>query len=105
MQYEKCMARSAFKEPMQRINEHYMRLDMLVKMMQHGVTNIYNENKNKMIATVSKLDSLSPLKTLTRGYCITQANGKIVKSVKEIAPQQEISLRFIDGERNAKVLD
>ncbi len=72
MRYEKCMASRAFKEPLQRINEQYIQVDMYVKSLQNSIINKYKDKKNEMITLVSKLDSLSPLKTLTRGYCIAR---------------------------------
>ena len=101
MRYEKCMASRAFKEPLQRVNENYIRLDMYVKSMQHSIINKYKDSKNKMLTLVTKLDSLSPLKTLTRGYCIAQKDGKIIKTIKKIKKDDEINLKFIDGQTKA----
>ena len=57
-----------------------------------------------MVSAISKLDALSPLKTLTRGYVITQKEGIIIKSVNDIEKDDEIELRFIDGTKNAKIM-
>ena len=104
LQYEKCMARRVFKEPLQEINEKAIRLDMIVKNMQHHMVNSYKDSKNEMIKLVSKLDTLSPLKTSTRGYSITQKEGHIVKSVNDLEKDDEIDLRFIDGNKKAKIM-
>lgn len=104
LQYEKCMQRRVFKEPLQEINEKTMRLDMIVKTMQNSVINTYKDSRNEMMKIVSKLDTLSPLKTLTRGYCIVQDGNKTVKSVKDLSQGDEISMRFMDGEKKAKVI-
>ena len=105
MRYEKCMASRAFKEPLQRVNEQYIRVDMLVKSLQNSVVNKYKDRKNELLTLIAKLDSLSPLKTLTRGYCIVQSEGKAIKSVKDIKMDEEIELRFVDGKKKAKVLE
>lgn len=104
LQYEKCMARRVFKEPLQEINEKIIRLDIIVKNMQNSMVNRYKDSKNEMIKAISKLDALSPLKTLTRGYVITQKEGSIVKSVNDIVKDDEVELRFIDGTKNAKIM-
>ncbi len=101
MRYEKCMASRAFKEPLQRVNENYIRLDMYVKSMQHSIINKYKDSKNKMLTLVTKLDSLSPLKTLTRGYCIAQKDGKVIKTIEDVKKDDEINLKFIDGQTKA----
>lgn len=104
LQYEKCMQRRVFKEPLQEINEKVIRLDMIVKNMQNCIINRYKDSKNELIKAISKLDTLSPLKTLTRGYVITQKEGTIIKSANDIAKDDEVELRFIDGTKNAKIM-
>ena len=58
-----------------------------------------------MVELITKLDTLSPLKTLTRGYSLaTDINGKIVKSSKNLHKDDELILRFQDGKTNVKVI-
>ena len=104
LRYEKCMNSRVFKEPLQKINEKYILIDMKVKTMQNSISNIYNSKKTNMIKHIAKLDALSPLKTLTRGYSIVQSNGKIVKSVSQIKKDDEVDIRLIDGKAKAKVM-
>ena len=104
LRYEKCMNSRVFKEPLQKINEKYILIDMKVKTMQNSISNIYNSKKTNMIKHIAKLDALSPLKTLTRGYSIVQSNGKVVKSVNQIKKYDEIDIRLIDGKAKAKVM-
>ena len=104
LRYEKCMQNRAFKEPLQKINEKYIQIDMIVKRMELKATDKLNKSKNQAATVISKLDALSPLKTLIRGYSITQFNGKIVKSSKELNKDDEVSIRFTDGEKMARIL-
>ena len=104
LRYEKCMNSRVFKEPTQKINEKYMLIDMKIKSIQNSIIRIYNEKKISMIKEIAKLDALSPLKTLTRGYSIVQLNGKVVKSVDQLKKDDEIDLRLIDGKAKAKIL-
>lgn len=104
LKYEKCMATRAFKEPLQNINEQYIRLDMNVKTIQNAITLKLKDNKNKAVTAISKLDTLSPLKTLTRGFCIAQTENKIIKSIKDIKKDDEINLKFTDGQKKARIL-
>ena len=60
--------------------------------------------KSNFQKIVLQLDTLSPLKTLTRGYCVTESDGKIVSKVKDLKKDMEISLKFQDGNAKAKVL-
>ena len=104
LRYEKCLNSRVFKDPLQKINEKYMLIDMKVKTMQNRVTTICKDKKTNMVKLISKLDALSPLKTLTRGYSIVETNGKIIKSVQDVEKDDEIDIRFIDGKTKAKIM-
>ncbi len=104
LRYEKCMQSRAFKEPMQKINEKAIQIDMIVKNMQLKMSERLNKSKNEAATIISKLDALSPLKTLSRGYCITELDGKIVKTVKNLKKDDEINIKFTDGEKLAKIM-
>lgn len=105
LRYQKCMASRAFKAPMQKINEQYMILDKIVKNIEFIISTRLKDEKTKMIKAISKLDALSPLKTLTRGYVIVQKDGKILNSVKELRNGDKINLTFKDGSKNAQLID
>ena len=104
LRYEKCMANRVFKEPLQKINERYVLIDMLVKRMQSSVTNNVKDKKTKMVELITKLDTMSPLKTLARGYCLTEKDGKIINSSKMLKKDDELVLRFQDGNSKVKVI-
>ena len=104
LRYDKCMSSSVFKEPTRRIQENYIKIDSYVKQLENVINKIKKKNKNKYIELVSKLDTLSPLKTLTRGYSIIEKDAKIVKSVADLQTEDEVSIRLKDGEKQAKIL-
>lgn len=104
LRYEKCMNSRAFKDPMQKINEKYMLVDIKIKSIQNSIINIYKDKKNNMMKNIAKLDALSPLKTLTRGYSLIELDGKIVKSVNELKKDDEIDIRLVDGKAKAKII-
>lgn len=104
LRYQKCMASKVFKDPMQKINEQYMILDKIVKNLEYKIQSKLKDERTKMIKKVAKLDALSPLKTLTRGYTVTQYKGKVINSSKTLKPGDEIELTFSDGKNNAKIV-
>ena len=104
LRYDKCMSSSAFKEPTRRIQENYIKIDSYVKELENVINKIKERNKNKYIELVSRLDTLSPLKTLARGYSIIGKDGKIVKSIKELQEKDEISIQLVDGKKQAKII-
>lgn len=104
LRYEKCMTRRVFKEPLQKINEREMNLDVKVKELVTNINNKMNKFNLELVENASRLDSLSPLKTLSRGYSITEKDGKIVKKAADLKKDDKVSMRFTDGSVEAKVL-
>ena len=104
LRYEKCMSSSVFKDPTRKINENYIKIDTYVKQLENLINKVKEKNKNKYIELVSKLDTLSPLKTLTRGYSIVEKDGKSIKSILELQKDDEISIRLNDGKKQAKII-
>ena len=104
LRYEKCLNSKVFKEPLQKINERYMMLDIKVKQMESYINKKYINEKAKAIKLIAKLDALSPLKTLARGYSIITLNGKTIKEAKYLKKDDEINIKLFDGQVNAKIL-
>ena len=104
LRYEKCMSSRAFSDPLKNINDSYMLVDNFIKRLQSQIENKIKIEKQEAIKLISKIDALSPLKTLTRGYSITSKNELVIKSVKDIEKNDEIDLRYIDGLAKAKIL-
>lgn len=63
-------------------------------------------SKQKYISLTAKLDALSPLKVLTRGYSMVQTDtGMIVRSVQQLRCHESVNIRFSDGCVAAKIID
>ncbi len=104
LRYEKCMAQRVFKEPLQKINEKAILLDTLVKSLANSTRLKINDCKKEFIEVATKIDSLSPMKTMARGYSIVEKDGKIVKKVDDVQKDDELSIRLSDGQITTKVL-
>lgn len=104
LRYEKCMSSFVFKEPTRRINENYIKLDSYIKQLENLINTKNEKEKKRYVELVAKLDTLSPLKTLMRGYSIAEKEGKIVKSIEELKKDDNIDIRLTDGKVQAKVL-
>ena len=103
LRYEKCMMNKVFRDPLQNIHDKYLKLDIINRSLQNSINNKVQNSKSEMIELITKLDNLSPLKTLTRGYSIIEKKGKVVKSVKDLNSDEEINIRLIDGNTKAKI--
>ena len=104
LRYEKCMNSRVFKEPTRNINDNYLRIDNYIKRLENTIKIKQKEEKTKYIELVSKLDTLSPLKTLTRGYSLVEQDNKIIKNSKDLKTGDKVNIRFADGEKQAEIL-
>ena len=103
LRYEKAISSSVFKEPLRRINDNYLKVDTYIKQLESIIKEKEKAKKTKYVELIAKLDTLSPLKTLYRGYSITEKDGKIVKSKEELTKGDIVNLKFIDGKKQATV--
>ena len=120
-------SRNIFKNPMTIYQTKEMIFDNLFERLKHSTINLVNlkskklielkssyilkspykilDNKaNKYLNLVSKLETLSPLLTLQRGYTITKTNDKIVDSIKRVKKGDTLEINFKDGKIDTKVI-
>lgn len=105
LRFEKCMNSRVYKEPLQRVNDGYLLVDKYLKLLENSGIKKIKDCKLLMTKNVSKLDALSPLKTLARGYSITslKESKKLVKSIKDIQTGDLLEIRVEDGAFEASV--
>ena len=104
LRFEKVMNSRAYKEPLARINDYYLQIDRYMKAIENSSIKKIKDCKLEAAKAMTKLDTLSPLKTLTRGYCLTESDGKVITKAKELKTGMEVDLRFQDGNAKAKVI-
>ena len=81
-----------------RLNRRRMMLDSLSTDMQHSIHNLLNQRKAKADLLRHKMEALSPLAVLDRGYSIvTDKDGRTLKSVSQAKAGDNITIRLSDG--------
>lgn len=85
------------------INIRKNELDMLSADMIKAFKAILSENQREFVALSAKLDALSPLSVLSRGYSIVQNKNKVIKSAKELNIGQNIMVKLSDGKAECEV--
>ena len=83
LRYEKCMKSRVFTQPLQKIQEQYMVIDNKIKTMEYSIMQKLQKEKANTQKLILKLDTLSPLKTLARGYSIVLKQKKVIKQDKK----------------------
>ncbi len=95
---------TVLKNPMVKVEDNRIYLDSLYKNFENAFQGILNEKKQSLALNASKLDALSPLSSLQRGFSVTKDTaGKVVKSVGQISDGDEITVLVSDGSLLADV--
>ena len=71
--------------------------------MTNEIKKKYEQEKSNYIELLAKLDTLSPLKTMARGYTIVQKDGKIINSASKLNKGDILELKFFDGKKLAEI--
>jgi len=88
----------ALTDPMTPINDRRMTADMLHERLVRAEENILQMKKADMAREAGKLSALNPLSVLSRGYsAVYKDDGKLVKSIDDVAIGDEISFKTIGG--------
>lgn len=109
----------SLKSPIDYINQNRLRTDNAMQKISNILTETVIRNKNKtenyerkiislaensfsekvkkLAVNVAKLDALSPLKVMTRGYSVAQGKCGILKSVTDAKEGDEITVKLADG--------
>ena len=104
LRYEKVLNSKVYKEPFQKVNDYYMEIEKYLKIMENSCYTKFKDAKILSTKLISKLDALSPLKTLTRGYCLVEKDNRIIAKATELEQNMIIDLRFQDGDVSAKII-
>ena len=81
-------------------------LELLKNRMIAAENQIISRNNQRYIGLTAKLDAMSPLKVLTRGYSMAQtAEGIVIRSVHQVEAGERIHVSFSDGMISATVMD
>ena len=90
---------------LQRIEDLTRRLDELETSAARAIRNRLERARRQLDAAAARLESLSPLAVLGRGYSLTQrtADGRMVRDAAELAIGEQITTRLARGEATSRV--
>ena len=94
----------AMRAPAAVIAEKQMRIDELAVRMHNAMDKQMQSRAQGLAANIGRLEALSPLAVLSRGYAVTyREDGELVTSVEPIKEGQGITVRYQDGSVDARV--
>ena len=85
------------------INNIHHKIENNSFLLEKNFKNKFKQNQDQLYYIISKLNALSPLKTLERGYAIVSKNNKNITSIKNIKNKDKIEVRLKDGTFQAVV--
>jgi exodeoxyribonuclease VII large subunit len=102
---ERLTGSIVFQQPYNRVYQERMRLDILNKSMLKALQKNKEASRAKLAMLAGKLDTLSPLTVLARGYSVVKLkrNDNLVKSVKDVMHGDEIEINVADGKIDCTV--
>ena len=88
----------SLRSPDQYLQDRKKSLNLLSGKLVSAQSDLLHRYKQRFVADTAKLDAMSPLKVLARGYSMAKTeDGKILRSVKQINPGDQFSLQVNDG--------
>ena len=99
-------ASPALKSPTGYLEQKEKTLELLRNRLIAAQNQNINRKSARYVALTAKLDAMSPLKVLTRGYAMAQTgDGSVLRSVSQVELGERITVSLHDGELSATVMD
>ena len=85
------------KRPEAYLQQQELQLEMLRQRLEHAGTGVVQKNALRFQRAAAKLDALSPLKVLSRGYAMVTREDAVVRSVTQLEPGDPVAVALSDG--------
>lgn len=96
---------AALQAPTAYLDQKQQNLELLKNRLVSSQDTAVSRKEQRFIAAVSKLDAMSPMKVLTRGYSMAQTeNGSVIRSVAQVEIGERIQISLSDGSLSATVM-
>lgn len=88
----------------EQVRREGMRLDRATIRLDHGMTDRVNAERSRLSKAAAKMEAFDPFAVLARGYSIAETDeGKLVKTVGDVQPNDKLHVRVSDGTVHAVV--
>ncbi|EPH99230.1 exodeoxyribonuclease VII, large subunit [Enterococcus faecalis 13-SD-W-01] len=89
--------------PIHRVKEARQETTYLATRLEEKMQQYMQQKQVRFQNTVQSLDLLSPLKIMSRGYSYTTVENQVIKSIKEVALEDEVTIHYQDGQVKARI--
>lgn len=91
------MSKRCLATPLFYVEEQAMRLDYVTRAFANAAQVQVARAQRRLAGAAGKLDALSPLKVLSRGYSIAYKGAHVVKSTADVEAGDTLTVRLSDG--------
>ena len=102
-QYQRVFQQLRQQTPIHQVRQAQTQLANLEQRLNRSTQLVLRQKRQQLTQTVQSLDLLSPLKIMTRGYAFVTAEDQVIHGVKQLRPQQAVTIHMTDGEAEAQV--
>lgn len=85
------------RQPAAYLQQQELHLEMLRQRLEHSGEVVLARNRQRFERTAAKLDALSPLKVLGRGYAMITREDSVIRETAQLAPGDAITVSLSDG--------
>jgi exodeoxyribonuclease VII large subunit len=105
IRYDRLIESPAFRQPYNRIYQEKMRLDVQERYLKKAFEASQNKHRAKLAVLAGKLDALSPLGALARGYSLVRRkeDGRLISSIDQANTGDRVEISVVDGKIECKV--
>ncbi|WP_434595782.1 exodeoxyribonuclease VII large subunit [Streptomyces sp. A5-4] len=101
-----ALARPVMERPQRMVEEREDEIEALLARSRRTLGHLLDRADSELSHTRARVVALSPAATLERGYAVLQtADGAVVRSADDVAPEQELRARVAEGEFMVRVAD
>ena len=94
------------QSPARYIDLRRQRLSLLSSRLSAVHQRKLSQSRQRYVALAAKLDAMSPLKVLGRGYAmVRQEDGGLVQSVRQVEPGDALNITLCDGVLRAEITE
>lgn len=97
------ISRLSVSTPKRIIDEYRQRTDYLFTKMEKAFMLSLSGKRELFSKTCAKLNAMSPLSVLSRGYSVAESDGKVIKSASQLDSGADFTLKFSDGKLDCRV--
>ena len=97
---------SFFREPQRFLRFFRQRLDTVEERFQRLTEKWHTANRQRLTSAIEKMELLSPVRVLRRGYgIISTPDGDVIRSIRQVRPEENVEVMLADGRFKARVTE